>query len=342
METGKIIGLAGAVITAATCALAEPKVVTDIAPVHSIVARVMQGAGEPTLLIEPAASPHEQHMTPSAARALASADLVVWVGPELAPWIGERIDALAGDAASMALLKVPGVTLHDIREDARFEAHDHGDHAHDEHAHDEHGHDDHGHDDHAHDDHAHDDHGHDDHGHDHGHGADPHAWLDPVNAKLWTRAIADALAEADPANAALYDENAAAAEVELDALIAETEARLAPLRDRPFVVFHDAYQYFEVRFAIPAAGAISVSDARAPSAGRMAEIREVVADRGVVCLFAEPQFDPRILDAVGEGSAARTGVLDPLGADHAPGPGQYSATIRGLAESLEECLGAAG
>lgn len=342
-------------------ALAEvPRVAVDIAPVHSLVARVMDGVGTPDLIVAPGGSPHEYSLRPSEAAALQEADLVVWVGPDLTPWLAGAVDTLAGDATRVTLMETEGTQVLSFREGALFDAHDHGhggheghgheehghdEHAHDEHAHDEHGHDAHGHEEHAadahgHEDHAHGDHGHEDHAHgDHAHGAyDPHVWLSPVNAAVWLDVIAAQLSAADPANAATYVANAAAGRAELDALVAEVGGLLDPLRDLRFVVFHDAYQYFETAFDIPASGAITLSDATDPSPARIAEIQARVADQGIACVLSEPQFDPGIVATVMEGTAARTAVLDPLGSDLTPGPQLYPQMLRNLAGSLARCL----
>src|SRR6056297_94178 len=341
-----------------------PRVAADIAPVQSLVARVMEGAGQPELLMRPDASPHGYAMRPSEARALEQADLVVWMGPGLTPWMTDAIDTLAGDAAHLTLLTAPETLVLPGRIDPRFAAHDHGhdhdkakhddhdDHAghdHDDHAghdhdHDKaksddhagHGHDDHKSDDHKHDDHA--DHGHSHDTHDHAHaGPDPHAWLDPVNAVAWLGLIAQELSAIDPDNADLYAANAKAAQAELTALSDQIAGDLAPLADRPFLVFHDAYQYFEARFGVTAAGAVSISDASEPGPARLADLRALVSEQDVVCIFAEPQFNTSILTSV-FGDALRVGQLDPIGVDHTPGPGLYPAILRGMADAMTDCL----
>jgi zinc transport system substrate-binding protein len=331
----KPLTLAAATAVIASPAWAEvPRVAVDIAPVHSLVARVMEGVGTPDLIVAPGASPHEYNLRPSEASALQEADIVVWMGEDLTPWMEGAVETLAGDATVLRLLESEGTTLLEFREGALFEAHVHGE------GHDDHGHDDHGHDDHAHDDHGHDDHAHDDHGHDdHAHGAhDPHAWLSPENAGLWLNTIAGALSAADPDNAGAYFANPAACRAELEALSAEVDAMLAPVRGQGFIVFHDAYQYFEASFDLPAAGAISLSDATDPSPARIAQIQARVAEQGVACVLSEPQFDPGIVAAVMEGAAARTAVLDPLGSTLDPGPALYGEVIRGLGETLAACL----
>ena len=341
-----------------------PNVAVDIAPVHSLVARVMDGVGTPSLIIHPGASPHEYNLRPSEAAALQEADLVFWIGEDLTPWMADAVGTLAGDASVTTLLEADGTILLDFREGALFEAHshDHGghdDHHHDDHAHDDDGHDhdhddhshdhdhdhdhdheEHAHDDHGHEDHAHDDHGDEDHGHDdHAHGDhDPHAWLSPENARIWLNIIASELSAADPDNAGAYFANAAAARDEMEALQAEVEATLAPVRGGRFIVFHDAYQYFESAFDFPASGAISLSDATDPSPARIAEIQSRIGEEGIDCVLAEPQFNEALVVTVLDGTDANTGVIDPLGAELAPGPDLYPQVIRNMAATLSTCL----
>ena len=309
-------------------ALAEtPKVATDITPVHSLVAQVMEGAGAPALLIAPGASPHGYAMRPSEASALEAADLVFWIGEGLTPWLEGSIASLAGDAHVIALLGVDETRVLPFREGIAFDEHDAQDNDHDDHGHDDHGHDDHGHDNH-------------DHGHAHD-GADPHAWLDPVNARVWLDVIAEELAEHDPGNAALYKANAAAAQAEIAALEVDIAEQTAPLRDVPFLVFHDAYQYFETRFDIAAAGAIALGDAADPGPARVAALRDMAKERDIACVFSEPQFDPKLVRTV-FGDSIGHGVLDPLASDIVPGPALYSEILRGMARAMTECLGTQG
>ncbi|AVL52770.1 zinc transporter [Roseobacter denitrificans] len=331
-------------LTGAPAFADAPKVAADIAPVHALVARVMEGVGAPDLIVQPGASPHEYSLRPSEAAALQNADLVFWIGPDLTPWLGDTLETLAANAVVSALLDAPETIKLDLRENALFEAHDHSDHddhgdkQHADHDHEEHAHDDHAHDDHAHDEHAHDDH--DDHAHgDHAHGAhDPHAWLSPRNASNWLNVIAAQLSAADPENASLYFANAAEGRAEIETLIDTVNATLAPVRGGEFIVFHDAYQYFEVDFDFPAAGAISLSDASDPSPARIAEIQGRIADQAVSCVLTEPQFNPGLVATVLDGTEAQTGILDPLGSDLEPGPALYPLLIGNLATALAACM----
>ena len=307
-----------------------PRVAVDIAPVHSLVARVMEGVAVPDLIIQPGASPHEYSLRPSEAAALQASDLVFWVGPGLTPWLADTIETLAQEASVTALSKLDGTVKLEFRESAVFEVHDHDDHS---------GHEDHD----AHADHdAHDDH--DDHdgtaGHDeHDHGAyDPHTWLSPKNAMTWLNAIAGQLSAVDPDNAGAYYANAAAGRAEIEVLMGDVTAILDPLRNGRFIVFHDAYQYFEQDFNFPASGALSISDASDPSPARIAEIRDRIAEQGIDCVLAEPQFNPGLIATVLDGTDAQTGILDPIGSDLEPGSALYPDMIRNLAKALASCM----
>ncbi|GHE21357.1 hypothetical protein GCM10017767_18780 [Halomonas urumqiensis] len=188
-------------------------------------------------------------------------------------------------------------------------------------------------------DHAHDEHAHEDHDHGHSHeGVDPHGWLDPVNAQAWLEAIAESLAELDPANAGVYRRNAAEGQAELDALVNDLNDSLADARDARFIVFHDAYQYFESRFDVPAAGAIALGDASDPSPARIREVQERVAELNIQCVFREPQFNPALVESVFEGTGVDTSiVIDPLGVDLPLGANLYPQLLRQLADGVARC-----
>ena len=308
---------------------ASPNVVADIAPLHSIVSEVMNGVGEPVLLVQPEASPHSYSLRPSEAKALAEADVVFWIGEELTPWLANSLNNLAGSAQKIEMLELSATVKHGYREGATFEAHAH---AHAKGAHDDEHHDEH--DKHHHDHDKHHD-GHDEHHHG---DYDPHAWLDPVNAKRWANEIAQVLSATDSSNAETYKQNAEAFAESIDELTASLNERAARLEGIRFIVFHDAYQYFERRFDIPAAGAISISDASDPSPARIREIQALVSELGVTCAFTEPQYNPGLVDTVFEDSRVKTvGVMDPLGVDLEVGSGQYPQLIKKLMSSLEQC-----
>lgn len=289
---------------------AAPKTVVTIKPIHSLVAAVMAGIGQPRLLVTGAASPHSHALKPSQARALAVAELVVWVGPEMESFFIKPTSSLPATTTVLTLNAEPGVTKLRARRGGAWQSHgadeDHQDAA-GEHA-------------------------------EGGHDIDAHSWLDPANGRAIVALVADRLAVLDPANAAAYRANAVRVTRELQALEQEIAGLLAPLRHVPYVVFHDAYQYFEARFRTNAVGSISISPDRPPSARRLLDIRRRIKASGAVCVFAEPQFEPRLVDTAREGTPARAATLDPLGAAIEAGPNAYASLLRNLALALASCL----
>ena len=295
-----------AAFAAAFSANAQVRVVASIKPVHSLVAAVMSGAGEPELIIRGATSPHTFSLRPSDARNIQDAEVIFMIGDALETSLAGSIETLGREARVVKLADTDGLMRLPLREGATFEDHDHeddGDHE-------------------AHEDES----------------FDMHIWLDPVNARTMVRAIAATLSAADPANAPAYESNAQAVSGRLDELIGRIDAEVAAVRGRPFILFHDAYHYFEDRFRLSAAGSASVSPDRPPGARRITQLRERVSELGVVCVLAEPQFDPRLANVIIEGTSAKLGTVDPLGAVLDSGPDMYFALLNDMAASFTNCL----
>lgn len=321
--------LASAFLASATnisLAAEREGVVVSIKPLHSIVSAVMQGVGEPKLIVQGAGSEHVYSLKPSDAEAIEHAKVIFWAGPSMETFLDKPIDTLGEGAKVVALGDADGLNRLKFREGGPFEAHDHGHEGHD------HGHDDKKHDHAAEASEA----GHD---HDYGHGEyDLHFWLDPQNGKVLATDIAKTLGASDPEHAAQYEKNARDYGEKIDALTREIASELEPVKDKPFIVFHDAYQYFENRFGVKAAGSITVSPEKAPGAARIKEIHDKIKSLGATCVFSEPQFEPKLVKTVIDGTEARTGILDPLGAELKDGPDLYPQLIRNLAGSLKTCL----
>ncbi len=308
---------------------AEPKVVTSIKPLHSLISYVMDGVGSPNLLVDGSSSPHTFQLKPSHATMLQEADVVFWIGEDLESFLETPLDSIAANARKITLMDSDQIELLKFREKNVFEDH------HDEHdEHNEHeGHDDHD----EHEEHAdgHDEHeGHDDHGHHHGE-FDIHFWLDPEIAKSIVKIASLELSEVDPANQATYQTNASNAVIELDKLINDTRTKINS--DAKYIVFHDAYQYFEQRFGIEVIGALTVNPEVLPGAKQLAEIREVIEHEKVNCLFSEPQFNPSIANTIAQDTGIKAAVIDPLGAELEPGKELYFQLIGDMATSFESC-----
>ena len=305
---GTIAALALAAASGAARA-ADLNVVATIKPIHSIASAVMAGVAEPRLLIDGMASPHTYSLKPSDTRALAAAKVVFRVSDGLEPFLGKVVKSLPKTVEVVELEKSPGLVLYKMRSGGTFEADDHGSGG--------------------------------KHGHSHGHGkqaTDSHIWLDPTNAARIATHMAAVLSKAHPEGAERFKANAEAFGREAAALNEELAARIKPLANRPFVVFHDAYQYFERKFGLSAAGSVTVSPDVAPSAKRLTALRRKIGSLKAVCVFAEPQFEPRLIVSITEGTSARRGTLDPNGAAILPGAGHYAALMRALAADLESCL----
>ncbi len=289
-----------------------PRVAVSIKPVGDLVAAVMSGVGTPTVLIPPGSSPHTYAFRPSERAVAEQAQLVFWIGPDVEPALTKITRALPKSARVITLSTQPGMHLLAARVGGDWErkrpapalqpstpdTHDHA----------------------------------------HTGSFDGHLWLSPTNAKVIVRSAAGALETMDPHHAAQYRANAEQAVQRIDAMSAELTSQLAPVKDEPFIVFHDAFQYFEQAFGLHAVGSILVSPDAMANARRVNQMRDKIKALGVVCVFSEPQFEPRLVQTLIEDSKARLGSLDPLGAKGPLGLDGYTQLMRKLAGNLRDCL----
>ncbi len=313
---------------------ADIKVVTSIKPIHSLASNVMDGVGKPDLIVDGFNSPHGFNLKPSHAKMIENADLIIWVGEDLEAFLEKPLDTISKKAVNVEIMNLSGIKKLKFREKNIFEGHDDHGHGHKEKKHDDHGH---GNKEKKHDDHGHKKAKHDDHGHDkHAHGDhDPHVWLDPMNAKVIIKEIENQLVKLDPDNSSKYKANSKKAQSELDNLTKNIKGDLK--ENLRFVVFHDAYQYFENRFGIKVLGALTVNPDVLPGAEQLSEIREVIEHEKVNCLFSEPQFNPAIIKSIAKDTKIKTGVLDPLGATLDKGKGMYSELLQSMYASFKGC-----
>ena len=293
-----------------TLAKAELKVVTSIKPIHSLASYIMDGVGSPGLIVDGYNSPHSFQLKPSHAKMLEQADIIFWIGEDLENFLEKPLDTIAKKAEKIELLEIKNIKKLKFRERNIFEEHE---------EHDDHGHD-------AkkeeHDDHE-----------EHGHGEyDPHIWLDPINAKIILNEITEHLIENDSKNASTYKSNLTKALAKIDKLIIDviTETNT----DLSYVVFHDAYQYYENRFNVNILGAMTVNPDVMPGAEQIHEIHEVIEHDNVSCILSEPQFNPDIIKSIAKDTSVKTGVLDPLGANLKPGKNLYFDLIRNMSSSF--------
>ena len=295
-------------------AKADINVVTTIKPLHSLISNVMKGVGEPSLIIEGTSNPHNFVLKPSHAKLLEDADIIFWIGEDLEAFMEKPLSSLAKDAEKISFIELGTIEKLKFREDNIFEHDDHEDHDdHDGHKEDEH------------DDHD-----------EHNHGEfDAHLWLDPVNAKKMVIEISHELSELDPANKNTYMANADKTIEDLDRLIKEVNRSLS--KDISYVVFHDAYQYFEKRFGVTSAGALTLNPDVLPGAKQIIDIQNLIKEKNIKCIFSEPQYNPKIIETLANDTNILTGTMDPLGANLDSGATMYIKLIMNIANSIKNC-----
>lgn len=289
---------------------ASPSVVATIKPVAAIAAALMQGTqAKPHLLVDGNGSPHVYSLKPSDASALQRADLILWIGPGLETFLDGALTTLPQHARVLELMKAPGLTLLPYHAGNEWEPDD------------------------------------DDHDHGAGHElteeahTDPHLWLNPANVSAMAEMVAHALGDIAPENKALYASNLAALRLQMQQVDSETRTQLAPVAARPFIVFHDGYQYLANHYGLANVGSVTLSADREPGAGRIRDLHRRFEAEQVACLFTEPQFEPRLARTVTEGSRAKIGTLDPLGVSLPADGNYYPRLYKALAGSLTACLG---
>jgi len=282
--------------------VASPRVIVSIKPLHSLVAGVMKDVAIPQLLVKGGNSPHGYTLRPSDARSLSKADMVVWVGPELESFLAKPLKTLGKQAYSLELEQALKDRLLQKRQTGAWEVpahHHHGGHE---------------------------------------SAADLHLWLDPKIAQQIVTLTAEALIDIDPEHRQQYQRNSKNVISQLQQLDKKLKAQLAPVKGVPYIVFHSAYQYLEAAYGLNAVGSITIDPDRKPGAKRIKEIRDKIINLKARCVFSEPQFESKLVETVIEGTNARRGTLDPLGADLVPEPNAYFLLMMRLGDHLVEGL----
>lgn len=286
-----------------------PKVAVTIKPIHALVSGIMQGIGEPQLLLPDGASPHTFQLKPSTLKQLQQAELIIWVGPELELFMVKPLEQFHPRFGILTLMTVPHLQILNQRNEREW-AHDH-DHA------KEHDHDD------SH--HSHD-------------GQDPHIWLSTDNAKIMVDNIAAILSQHDPDNAKRYQANAKNLKGKINAVKSTLTTQLSPVQAKPFMVYHDGYQYFEKEFHLDAVGTMMINPHLPLSAHGLNEIKQLIKDNHVKCVFRETEFNDTMTRQYLSGIGVNVEELDPLGARIPQGPEAYEKILIQLGDTLSSCL----
>ena len=286
---------------------AAPRVVVSIKPLHAVVAGIMDGVGRPYLLLKGGESPHHYSLKPSQARRLRNAGLIFWIGPELETFLVKPIRVLGRNAHVVTVMRQHGLVRHPRRKDGLWNTANHDPRSVQARTQQESG------------------------------SYDPHIWLDPRNGMSFARAAAGVLSRVDPLNAGRYKANLGVTLARIAAADGKARAILAPVHRQRYVVFHDAFQYFEKRYGLAGVGAITL-EGRMPGARRLSQVRRRIVRHGIRCVFSEPQFDARLARTVVDGTAAKVGLVDPMGSRLRAGKGAYARLILSAARSVASCL----
>ena len=283
---------------------AEVKVVTTIKPIHSLVAGVMDGLGSPSLIVDGSNSPHNFSLKPSHAKMIEDAEIIFWVGEDLETFMIKSLESIANNATKVSFMDLDSIIKLKFKEENILEVEgyddDHDDH--DKHADGE---------------------------------FDAHIWLDPKNAIEIVNEIAKTLSLKDPNKKNVYYSNAEKLNHSLNELI--EKINLSINKDARFIVFHDAYQYFEKRFDVSSAGALILNEEALPSAKKVSEIHKIIKKQNINCIISEPQFNPNIIKSIAQDSSILTGSFDPLGSSFDTNKNLYFEMILSLSNSLKDC-----
>ncbi|MBT4068802.1 MAG: zinc ABC transporter solute-binding protein [Candidatus Marinimicrobia bacterium] len=291
-------------------AASDIKVLVSIKPFHSLVSAIMQGVSEPLLLINGNNSPHSYALRPSSAENLQQADLVFWGGEILEGFLTKPLQSLASRAKLVSLQETAGLRLLPLRSGIGWQKHE-TDSANDHSAEDE---------------------------TTSTSGTDPHIWLDPYNAKIISSKIVEILTEMDPQNAQSYRRNGEKYGLRLELLDRKLKAEMTKVAETPYMVFHDAYQYFEKRYQLNVVGSMTLHIGFGSSVRRLTAVRKTIQKEKIRCIFSEPQFSPKLLQTVIAGTNVKQGTLDPLGAGLESGAELYFTLLNNLSHNLSSCL----
>ena len=320
-------------------------VISTIQPINSLVSAIIGNTGKSITIIPSEQSPHDFKLKPSDVKVLQNGNIIFYVSNHLESSITKVLKNLPKNIKLINLMEESGVNHLAIRDNDAWERHDH--HGHDDHdVHDKHGkkHDDHDdHDKHGkkHDDHDdHDKHGkkHDDHD-DHEKEDDVHVWLSPDNAIKIVQKVNKVLSLYFPENSKIYNDNTTKFIDKIRNLKMELVKELSPIKNKPYIVFHDAYQYFEKTFELNAVGSVALEGDIASSPKQISIIKDKIVKSKASCVFQEPQFDSKLVKIVVEGTDAKIGTLDPLGVNISENKDFYLQLLTNMTKSLKECLG---
>ncbi len=286
-----------------------PQILTTIRPIHSLISAVVGDDKPVGLIIDDNSSPHDFQLKPSQMKLITEADVIFYVSDNFETFLNSAMRASSQDLHRENILRNADLEILEKRAGGNWEEDDHHTHHHDE-----------------------------DHDTAHHVGDDMHVWLNPENAIKIVEFAAVELGKIFPQSKPLYEANAQLTIQRIKQLDEKLRTKLSTITDKPFIVFHDAYQYFEHHYGLKAAGSITLEPNEAASPKRIAQIRQKIAQARISCVFKEPGFSNRLISTIAEGNEVTIGVMDPLGTELTPGSELYFYLMEKMADSLSSCL----
>jgi zinc transport system substrate-binding protein len=289
-------------------------IVVSIAPLQALAEGILGNKGTVTEIVPANMSPHSYTLKPADLIAMSKAKAIIWVGPQLEFFLFKSIENLKSSRPVMTVIDLPGLELLQARTGVNWE----GEHAHSS---------------------------------DYAHSTekntlppsqqyslDPHLWLNPNNAEIILKQITALVVKLDPANAAYYQNNLKMRLAELNALDKKLKTKLTPIQNKPYLVFHDGYQYFEKYYHLNDLGVVLLNSEVPLSGKQLQETRAKIERLKISCVFKEPHTNDRLADSIVHGTKARLGQLDPLDSGLVTGWQSYPGLLEKDAHALVECL----
>ncbi|MDG2006722.1 MAG: zinc ABC transporter substrate-binding protein [Thermodesulfobacteriota bacteirum] len=282
----------------------DMKIVSSIKPLHSIVSNVVGDDNSVDLLLDGSYSPHNFQLKPSHIKILQNADVIFYIDDSsLETFLARPLKTIKKSSKKISIANNSKLTFHSFREGGIWEEKDSGDR------------------------------------HNHSHGEfDPHFWLDTNNVKKITKQVVVELSKVNPNKKTIYKKNAKIFIQQINEKKKYMATELNRIKNKPFIVFHDGYQYYEKEFGLNSAGSISVNHEISPTPKRIDEIKSKIRQSNVVCIFKEPQFSSKVVQTIIKDTNAKEGTMDPLGFDLEPGRDLYLQLMDKLTKSLKDCL----
>lgn len=280
----------------------KPLIVTTLFPQYDFARQLVKDKAEVVLLLSPGVEAHDFEPTPSDIILINKADLFIYTGDDMEPWVARILDSIDND--ELTILNVSEGVETICEEENREHNHIHEENHNnieDEHIEDDHREE---------DDVEHEDShngniilGSDEHaGHDHSHNADPHIWTSPINAIQMVENIEKALVKIDGQNGEFYKENAHEYIHSLEEL--DSQFREVVSNSNSKTIYFGgrfAMSYFAHEYDLNYVAAFDSCQAKSePSARLIVQIIDMMRSHSVKIVLHEEMTDPKAARIIAE------------------------------------------